>query len=392
MIRENFTPTAPGSLVNITDDRGNKGVAFLPHRMPPKIDLSSKAIRIALSSADRALAGLDGIARHIESPQTLFQSALKREALLSSKIEGTRTTLADLTLYDLIQRPDNDAAAVANYFTAYEYSRKRCKDISFGVTLLTEIHALLLQNIDPDRTTPGKLRDRIVVIGDPPPLQARFVPPPAEFVRELLDDLTTYLREDDEAPLIKLALAHYQFETIHPFRDGNGRVGRILISAWLECQGILTAPMLYISAYFQQRQQEYYDRLLRVSTHEAWEEWILFFLDAVATQSKDSSVRAQKLAELRSRYHTLVGKSTRSHGSHILIDALFKAPAMSVPIAAQLLDVTYPAAKTHVQRLIDLSILSPEPYQYQGTAYYFSRELIAAVEQPLDTQAESMAG
>jgi Fic family protein len=387
MIRENFTPKAPGRLVDITDERGNKGVAFLPDRMPPKFDIGSKAIRIALSHADRALALLDGVAQHLPDPQSLFRSALNREALMSSKIEGTRTTLGDLALFDLTQRPDNDAVAVANYVEAYKYSRKRCNDIPFGVGLLCEIHNVLMRNIEPEKTTPGRLRDRTVLIGAPPPLQARFVPPPAEFVRELTEDLATYLENNDEPPLIRLAAAHYQFETIHPFRDGNGRVGRIMISAWLECQKILTAPMLYISVFFQQRQEEYYDRLLRVSTHGAWEDWVLFFLEAVTTQSKDSAARAKLLAGLRTHYHALVESTkVRSHKSHILVDALFDVPAMSVPRAKKLTGITYPAAKSHVQRLIDLGILSKEPFIHRGVAFYFANELIDAAERPLDEQ------
>ena len=385
MIRENFTSKAPGSLVDFADERGNKGVAFVPHRLPTEIDLGSRAMRVALSRADTELARLDGLVRgNIPEPETLFQNALRREALLSSKIEGTRTTLADLALFDLVKKPNNDSLAVANYVEAYNYSRQRCREIPIGMTLLSEIHSLLMRHDDSDRTTPGRIRERTVLIGNSPPIQARFVPPPWNFVRELLENLEHYMEHDEEAPLIKLAIAHYQFETIHPFLDGNGRVGRILISAWLESQSILAAPMLYISAYFQQRQEEYYNRLLKVSTHGEWEEWILFFLDAVATQSRDSALRANRLDDLRKRYHQLA--NGRSHNTHKLIDELFHVPLISVPVAADKTKITYPAAKAHVMKLIDLKILGAEPFAFQGVNYYFANELIAAVEGPLPEQ------
>jgi Fic family protein len=381
VIRENFTPQAPGRLVDITDERGNQGVAFLPNPLPVEIDLGSKIVRLALSRADTQLARLDGLANNIPEPENLFYNALRREALLSSKIEGTRTTLADLALFELVKKPDNDSQAVANYVDAYIYSRQRCRELPIGVTLLSEAHSMLMSHANPERTTPGRLRERTVLIGEPPPLRARFVPPPWNFVRELFENLEQYLAEAEEAPLIKLAIAHYQFETIHPFLDGNGRVGRILISAWLECQNILTAPMLYISAYFQQRQEEYYNKLLRVSTHGEWEEWILFFLEAVATQSKDSAIRAKRLDDLRKRYHDSI--NGRSHNTHKLIDALLRDPLISVPIAMELTGITYAAAKSHVRKLIDLRMLSEEPFQFKGVNYYVAEELINTAEGPL---------
>jgi Fic family protein len=384
MRRDNFTPQAPGSLVEITDERGNRGLAFLPKALPPSMDFGSKRLRIALSVADRELARLDGQAKLLEEPASLFGSALKREALLSSKIEGTRTTLADLALFDLVKRPDNDSLAVANYVEAYDYSRVRSREVHVGSTLLCEVHGMLMRH-DSEQANAGRLRTQTVLIGNPPLAQARFVPPPWNFVRDLMENLEQYLANDDEPPLIKLAIAHYQFEAIHPFCDGNGRVGRILISAWLEARDILTAPMLYISAYFQQHQNEYYDRLLRVSTHGEWEEWILFFLDAVATQSRDSVLRAKRLADLRRSYHHRVDEAKgRSHYTHVLIDALFRSSIMSVPRARSLTKITYAAAKAHVVRLVEFGILEREPFVYKGVGYYFPDELIAAVEGPME--------
>lgn len=177
MIRENFTLAAPGRLVDITDEAGNRGLAFLPDHLPAEIDLTSKALRLALSKADAEVARLDGLARNIPDADSLFINMLRREALLSSRIEGTHTTLADLALFDLVKSPrDSDSQAVANYVEAYNYSRQRCRNIPIGIGLMTEIHGILMRHADGDRVTPGRPRERTVVIGTPPPLQARFVP------------------------------------------------------------------------------------------------------------------------------------------------------------------------------------------------------------------------
>lgn len=385
-----FTPNAPGRLVEATDARGAKGVAFLPDHLPPlKLDLSARALRLSLSDADRAVARLDGIARQIERPDLLFGAYLRREALLSSAIEGTHTTLADLALFELTQKERSiDDVHVSNYVTAFQLGRERVNDLPIGRTLLNELHSVLLA-ASPPGDNPGQLRDCIVYIGSPGFEAARFVPPPEFFVPELMDNLEQYLSSEDEAPLIKLALSHYQFEAIHPYRDGNGRIGRMLISLWLHCAGVLTAPMLYLSAFFERHKQEYYDALLRVSTEGAWEEWLLFFLRGVTQQSRDAARRTEVLANLRASYRARVAGPRVSEGVLRLIDDLFVIPALSVPSARRLLGVTAKPARASIQRLVDAGILTKDKELYRNQMYYHASELQRLTTIPLDDEATS---
>lgn len=382
MNRAQFTEQAPGRIVAATDALGNTGPAFLPAQLPPQHDFSSKELRRALSRADQALARLDGVAGQIERPDLLFRNYLRREAVLSSRIEGTRTTLAGLALFEAAHGAggDRDAEDVANYVKAFNYGRERCSELPVGRRLFGELHEILMGATDPRKTTPVTVRDCLVVIGEPPLHNARFVPPPQVFVEELLENLERYLAEDDEPPLIKLAVAHYQFEAIHPFRDGNGRIGRLMISLWLQQQGILTAPMLYLSAYLERQRTEYYDKLLRVSTHGAWDEWIAFFLEGIRTQSEDAGRRTQRLVELRKSYHDRLTGPRVPQNLHRLVDELFSSPVLSVPMARDLLGVTYPAAKALIEKLIAARVLNAETVHQGGTAFYLAGELLAALD------------
>jgi Fic family protein len=388
-----FTDRAPGQLVEALDALGNRGHAYVPAEIPPDVDLSSRDLRLALSRADRALARLDGIAGQIERPDLLFRNYLRREAVLSSKIEGTHATLADLVLFEASHVPaaDGDNADVANYLDAFDFGRARCEEIPVGRRLLSEMHGILMRGSDERQTTPGVIRDRLVVIGKPPMQTARFVPPPELFVSRLLENLETYLQDEQEAPLIKIAIAHYQFEAIHPFRDGNGRLGRLLISLWLQKERVLTEPMLYLSAYLEQHQAEYYDRLLRVSTHGAWAEWIEFFLRGVESQSIDATLRTQDLVNLRQAYHSRFTGPRVSQKLHRIIDELFNVPAISTPMARDLLHMTYPAAKALIDRLLEAKILSPAAIRIRGTAFYIGTELLGVLEKPIAHDEEAQA-
>ncbi|HEY4441818.1 MAG TPA: Fic/DOC family N-terminal domain-containing protein [Candidatus Elarobacter sp.] len=389
-----FAAVAPGQLVEATDALGNRGHAFVPNRIPPEEDfgVGARPLRLALSRADRALSRLDGIARQIARPDLLFRNYLRREAVLSSKIEGTHTTLADLVLYEAahVPKPGGDDAVVANYLAAFDYARARCAEIPIGRQLFKEMHEILVEDTDVAKTTPGHFRDCLVVIGTPPMSSARFVPPPDLFVNDLLENLEGYLSNEDEPPLIKLAIAHYQFETIHPFRDGNGRLGRLLITLWLQREHILTEPTLYLSAYFERHQAEYYDRLLRVSTHGEWKEWIAFFLDGVETQSIDAALRTQRLVELRAQYHHMLTGPRVTQNLHRLVDELFKVPAISIPVARDFLQLSYPATKTLIERLVDADVLDRTVVTIKGTAYYVARGLLRALDAPIDEAATTL--
>jgi Fic family protein len=192
------------------------------------------------------------------------------------------------------------------------------------------------------------------------------------------------LGEDPEVKLIKLAVAHYQFEAIHPFRDGNGRVGRLMISLWLHREAVLTAPMLYLSAYFERYKTAYYDALLSVSTEGTWMKWVKFFLNGVAVQSRDAWRRIQQLARLREEYKGRLSGRRAAVSPQRLVDQLFSIPALSVPGAARSLGVTYAAAKASMEKLINANILDPDPVYFNGTRFYMARELIQLIDAPLD--------
>jgi Fic family protein len=385
MKSSDFSLECPGSLNQTTDALGRKGLAFVPSALPPAtLDFGDREIRLALSTADQALARLDGMARQIDRPDLLFASYVRREALLSSAIEGTHATLADLVLFEATQvKRHIDDVHVSNYVTAFNYGRSRVRDIPIGRTLFNELHAILMDASDHEKTLPGKIRDRLVFIGTPTFEAARFVPPAEYFVPELLENLEDYLNTENEAPLIKLALAHYQFEAIHPYCDGNGRLGRLMISLWLHRERVLTSPMLYLSAYFERHRDEYYNTLLRVRTVGAWKEWVIFFLRGVAHQSRDAARRIEVLIHLRNKYRIRVAGTRVSHGVLRLIDELFLIPVITVPQAEKILSVTTKPARASIERLVKVGILSTKR-RFGTTMFYFADELLRLTNIPLD--------
>lgn len=304
--------------------------------------------------------------------------------MLSSKIEGTHTSITDLLLFEATrEKRVLDEPAVENYVRAHDYGWERVGEVGISLQLLLELHKILFDETDSARTCPGRLRDCMAFIGKPNFQDARFVPPPELFVRELLENLTSYFKEELELPLVKLAVGHYQFETIHPFRDGNGRVGRLLVPLFLRNEGILSEPMLYLSAYFDRNQQAYYDQLLNVSLNGAWEEWLEFFFLGIIEQSKDAQIRTNTLIELRKNYKIRLAGPRTSQASNRLVDQLFTDPVISVPQAKQLLDVTYPAARAAIEKLIQADILAGAPVVIRGTGYFIAQELIRNLESPV---------
>jgi Fic family protein len=384
MIISQFRPDAPGKLIAATDALGSRGHAFLPDPLPPKAEFGTKSIRLALSEADREIGRLDSVAKRIERPHLLFRAFIRREALLSSRIEGTHTTLADLVKYEATRIPRTaDDVHVENYVRAFLYGRTRVAELPVDRALLNELHSLLMEGYPDEAATAGRVRDCQVFVGAPPFSAARFVPPPEYFVNDLMENLGQYLDSDDESPLLKLAVAHYQFETIHPYRDGNGRLGRMMISLWLQRAGILTAPMLYLSAYFERHRASYYDALLRVSTHGDWSNWLEFFLRGVAQQSRDAARRMEVLLDLRASYHRRVAGPRVAQGVLRLIDALFEIPVISITHASKLLGVTAKPARASIMKLVDAGIL--QRGTKDGTqVWYFAEELIKIANMPLE--------
>lgn len=363
-----FQDSPAGRLLKI--EQGETGYwAFIPHPLPPQISLDSEFVR-ALSEADRALGELAGLGRAMPNPDLLIGPFLRREAVLSSRIEGMQTDMAQLyafeagqlMLFDMKPPPTaSDAREVMNYVDAQKYGLERIKALPVSLRLIRELHERLMHGVRGGVATPGEFRRVQNYIGSHGGAinDATFIPPPVHEMHPALDSFEKYLHEGNELPpLVRLALIHYQFEAIHLFLDGNGRIGRLLISLLLVHWNLLPLPLLYLSAYFERHRQQYYDLLFAVSERGAWHEWIMFFLKGVAEQSKDALVRAKQLQDLQADWRQRLIKARASALSLRLADVLFESPIVTIPRVQQLLNVkTYHTAKLHVKNLVKAGIL-----------------------------------
>ncbi|TAM73466.1 Fic family protein [bacterium] len=375
MRREDFGAHATVHLVSVEGD----ALAFVPDKLPPRRSIDASRLLSPLDAATGAVARLDGISRQIEHPEHLFRNYLRREAVLSSAIEGTHTTVAGLVLYEVSARGNRDAREVSNYVAALDYGLAALKERPITKQLFNEIHQKLMEGMDPMKTTPGMTRTCLVQLGSGALKDTRFVPPPDVFVDELLDDLVAYLNTNDMPPLIKVAIAHYQFEAIHPYRDGNGRIGRLLFMLYLAQQKILSTPMLYVSAYLESNRQQYYDYLLAISQRGTWDDWIVFLLEGVAQQARDAVERTGRISALNDDYRKRVLGPKKAANLGLLVDELFTIPAISVPMAKRLTGVTYPAARANIDTLRALSVLSAEPVIVDGTQYWTADGILELV-------------
>lgn len=271
------------------------------------------------------------------------------------------------------------------YFTIH--SLHRLAELPVSLRLLREMHAVLLEGVRGGSRAAGEFRRIQNWIGPPGcgPKDVVYMPPPADRLPELLDAFEKHLHEEsDLPPLVRLALIHYQFEAIHPFLDGNGRLGRMLVILLLCAWGLLPQPLLYLSAFFEAHRQEYYERLREVSTRGAWEEWVLFFLRGVETQARDAAARADRLLELRRQYRARFQKPRASAVLQGLVDMLFKTPILTVPQAAKQLNVTYAAAARHIESLVRAGILREAAFggerKRRRNRVFVAEEVLATVE------------
>jgi len=340
-----------------------------------------------LSEADRALGELAGLGRTLVNPNLLIRPFMRREAVLSSRIEGTQATLDDLYAYEGEQlplfEPPPDVEEVHNYVRALEYGLERVQEFPLSLRLIREIHARLMEGVHGQEMTPGEFRRRQNCIGPPgcSLAEATFVPPPVPQMHEALDAFERFLYDDSGLPpLVRLGLIHYQFEAIHPFLDGNGRVGRLLIVLLLCAWELLPEPLLYLSAYFEAHRQTYYDLLLAVSQEGAWESWLCFFLQGVAEQSQDALVRAGRLQELRERYREQFQAERTAARLLQVVDLLFDQPLVTVNQVAEALDVHFPSANQYVQQLEEAGVLREITGQARNRVYR-ADEVLAAIEE-----------
>ena len=341
--------------------------AFIPARLPPvpPVRLAGD-LQALLSRADRALGRLDGSVATLPNPDFLVLMYVRKEAVLSSQIEGTQSSLQDLLAAEaeLFEPGDfpRDVDEVINYIAAMKLGLERLSELPVSMRLIREIHERLLQGVRGSRLTPGELRrsQNWIGPGNATLSSATFVPPPPEEVPAALGDLETFLHAEDDLPLlIRIGLAHAQFETIHPFLDGNGRVGRLLITFLLTERGVLHKPALYLSHWFRQYRQEYYDRLQAVRDAGDWEGWLTFFLRGVEQVSEEATQTTRRVLELRERHRAAITESLgRAAGNgHRVHESLFQRPIVTVGTVRELTKVSFPAANDLVTRLVRIGVL-----------------------------------
>ncbi|MCI0692180.1 Fic family protein [candidate division KSB1 bacterium] len=340
--------------------------AFIPNSLPPPLQLDAELVRV-LSDADRALGELAGLGRATPNPQLLVGPFIRREAVLSSRIEGTQASLADLYAYEAGQLsglkaapPESDVREVHNYVRAMEYGLERVKALPISLRLLRELHQWLMEGVRGERATPGEFRRSQNWIGRPGCTlnNATYVPPPVNKMHEALDAFEKYLHAGNEyPPLVRLAFIHYQFEAIHPFLDGNGRIGRLLISLLLMHWNLLPLPLLYLSAFFERHREDYYDLLLAVSERGAWREWALYFLRGVEEQAQSASSKARQLQDLQLKWREQLQRARVSGLAFGIADFLFQVPILSAREVQDRFKVSHPAAVQAMQRLEKMGIL-----------------------------------
>lgn len=387
-----FKPNCPGTLV-----RTNEGAfAFLPKPLPRDLELSSSLGKI-LGEARAALAALEEGGRHITRPDLFIQPLQKQEAVLSSRIEGTRTTLEEVFAEDAAgvnPSPDSGSKEVQNYIRALTDgigALQTGRTLTFG--LLKDLHKRLLLNVRGQDKTPGAYRSTQVWLGESESIRnihkARFVPPPAEHVQSCMDDLERYITNpSDDDSLIRIALTHYQFETIHPFNDGNGRAGRLLVVLQCIHEKIQESQWLYISPHIEKRRQEYYDRLLDVSTTGSYDRWIAFFLIAVRESALHTASKVKQLRELVREFGRRLDGS-RSTSPARLIEYIQGAPYLTIRHAGRWLELGPQAASSAVKRLVEAGILQELPWKFNGggrpAAVYKCQEIIDILNNDVST-------
>lgn len=337
-------------------------MAFVPNDLPPALVWTSDLVA-TVSAADRALGRLAGLGQDMPNPHILIRPFLSREAVLSSQIEGTEASIPDVLLFEVdkkVERNVPDVREVVNYIRALEYGLERVKTLPLSLRLIREVHRRLLKRVRGEQGAPGEFRTCQVHIGPQGAgiEQATFVPAPPSEVPPLMGALERYLHEpSDLPPVVRLALMHYQFEAIHPFRDGNGRVGRLLISLMLCLDGTLPLPLLYLSAYFHRTRQEYYDQLRRVSQLGTWTNWLTYFARGVASEAMDAVDRARRLKDLQVDYVERIRTARTSALVTKLIEDLIGHPIVNVASVAKTLGVTPHTAQNHIDRLVQAGIL-----------------------------------
>lgn len=358
-----------GKLLEVNTQAG-KFYPFVPNRLPPKIGYDDELVNV-LSEADSKFSKLNGAGLNLPNPYILILPYIKKEAVVSSKIEGTQASLTDLFLYELTKKKPKDERLglqeVSNYVVTMEQclsliKKKRWNAQPVNLELLKSAHKTLMKDVRGQEENPGTFRDSqnaIVPYKNCPPEEVLFFPPPPANVDSLMNDLESFiLNPPSNIPLlIQIALIHYQFECIHPFGDGNGRIGRLLIMLYLCKQARILHPLLYLSAYFEEHEREYKLKMRRVSEKNEWRDWIIYFLKAVSSQSDVALKSVVSLIKLREYYGNLLHKQKANKNTRQLIDILFKNPYIDANTASSYLNVSHQTGTSCIRKLESMGIL-----------------------------------
>jgi len=361
-----------------------KYAAFVPAPLPPQFEWTPRLIRI-LSEADRLIGKLAGEGGRLPNPHVLMRPFIKREAVLSSKIEGTQATLGELLAAEAgvtVDRSPEDLREVGNYVLALEHGIVLLQKLPLCVRIIRELHEKLMTGVRGELATPGRFRKIQNWIGKPgsTPATASFVPPPPDEIEPCLAAWEKFVHESELPPLVTIALAHYQFEAIHPFLDGNGRVGRLLITLFLIERRILPTPLLYLSAFFEIARRDYYEGLRGVSERGAWNDWIEYFLLGVARMSEDALSRATRMnAKLAEWQKKVSGDSTNAPLR--IVELLAANPFVTTRGAADKLDVAFTTAQRAIERLERLKIVK-QVGDAKRDRVYCANALLDILEEP----------
>ena len=377
MDKNKFDEKSPGKLIEIKAHT-NRDWSFIPDPLPKNINFSEN-IWPLLVSAHTELARLDGLGRHMPNYELLLKPLQQREALRSSSLEGTYATPEQLLLYEIDPKepksprdPANSWKEVFNYSNALQLGQKLLDEIPFSLRFFRELHNELLKGVRGYQRDPGNFRRSQVHIGS----DRRFVPPPPLETIACLEDLEKYIHEENEIdPLIFCFMVHYQFEAIHPFLDGNGRVGRLLLSLMIFIFCSLKSPWLYLSAFFDKYKDEYIKYLFNVSSKNDWESWLTFCLNATIHEARDAITRFDKLVALKENYQNRLSSSGGNIRLYKIIDMIFNTPIVTIPELCRKNNVSYPTANSDIKLLIELNLLT-KFHQNSRPKIFFAGEVM----------------
>jgi Fic family protein len=364
--------------------------AFVPNSLPPAIEWNNQLVG-TLSRADFVLGKLAREGSKLPNPHLLMRPFITREAVLSSKIEGTHATIGEILAHnagvDVKQNPD-DLQEVQNYIAALDFGLKRLSELPLSLRLIKEIHEQLMQGVRGSHATPGEFRKSQNWIGPPGCTlnTAKFVPPPVDQLTDCLGEFEKFLHDRQLPPLIHIALCHYQFEAIHPFLDGNGRIGRLLVGLLLIEQKMLLSPLLYLSAFFEATRDEYYRQLFSVSSKGTWQDWLIYFLNGIAVQSEDALSRAERINDLLNKWKLQVASAASSVPVNI-VEHFAVNPYLTIKKIAEELGIAYSTAERGVRKLANENIIQ-QIGDNKRDKVYCATEILSILEEPAKIHAD----